>query len=84
MVRPEPPLDAEGTVSCPGALQPRDWEEEGRESSDDKHPESSSSGANPQHVTAGLGYRPRFLTAPCSSPSLSTHSMSLDMVPVYQ
>ena len=58
MVRPEPPLDAEGTVSCPGALQPSDWEREGRESSDDKHPESSS-GAHPPHVTAGLGSRLR-------------------------
>lgn len=34
------PLDTEGAVSGPGALQLSDWEKEGRESSDDKHAES--------------------------------------------
>ena len=83
-------MDAEGTVSCPGALQPRDWEEDGGESSDDKHPESSSPGANPPHVTARLGYRQRSRAAAASLRRLARtqvcllHSMSLDMVPMYQ
>lgn len=83
-----PPLDAEGTVSCPGALQPRDWKRgvsQATISTQSRHPLGQT------HCTSQLDLatdrapvRPLLPSGPCSSPSLSTRSMSLAMVPVYQ